>query len=296
MAGWTEDSGLWWRPNEPFGIEIDHDLSSPLPAEVAECFVGLVTEHSLVVAHGQSLTREQQTTLLGLLGPILLRRGEDGYISNTAGSGDDEASSSANLELTFHSDGSYTQHPLEFLSLHAVDVVDGASSTLFVDAGRGLAELPKVLRDTLASHMVEMISPRPELVAERSCDIREHIPNFRGERPGIVVNPHTGRRVVNVSEMHAARLIGMPWEESREVLHQVFDCLYTPENLYEHVWKMGDLLIWDNMALQHARGPQRAHGSRVLQRVIVATEGVAPHALTQDERERLSVRERGVPC
>jgi taurine dioxygenase len=283
MADLIQDAGLQWRSMEPFGIEIDHDFSAPLTGKLAGRFVSLVTNHGLVVAHGQSLSRQQQTELLSLLGPILIRRGEDGYISNAGNSGP------ASEELTFHSDGAYTEHPLEFLSLHAIDVVDGAAPTFFVNAERALAELPEELSNILASHTLEMIAPALENVARRSCDIREQVPNFRGERPGIVVNSHTGRQVVNASEMNTARLVGMPWEESRQVLHQIFDCLYAPDKLYEHVWKMGDLVIWDNMALQHARGPERVPGPRVLQRVIVATEGFAPHALTQEERERLSV-------
>jgi alpha-ketoglutarate-dependent taurine dioxygenase len=35
-------------------------------------------------------------------------------------------------------------------------------------------------------------------------------------------------------------------------------------------------VIWDNIRLQHARGPLRGVGRRVLQRVIVGTEGVIP--------------------
>jgi taurine dioxygenase len=141
-----------------------------------------------------------------------------------------------------------------------------------------------------------MIAPQQELVGRRSCDNPDQVPNFRGERPAIVVNSHTGRRFVNVSEMNAVRLVGMPLEASCEVLHRVFDYLYAPDRLFVHSWQMGDLVIWDNIALQHARGPFRSPGPRVLQRVIVATEGFAPHALTQEERERMSVPAGGATC
>jgi hypothetical protein len=68
--------------------------------------VRLVVDHSLVVAPGQSLSMLRQEELLGLLGPILHRRGENGYISNTTNSVDPEHSELVDLELSFHSDGS----------------------------------------------------------------------------------------------------------------------------------------------------------------------------------------------
>ena len=69
----------------------------------------------------------------------------------------------------------------------------------------------------------------------------------------------------------------MEWEESRDLLHPVYDHLYAPERVLEHRWRNGDFIVWDNIALQHARGNLEGVGKRLLQRVIVGTEGVAPH-------------------
>ena len=66
-------------------------------------------------------------------------------------------------------------------------------------------------------------------------------------------------------------------EESRDLLRAVFDHLYRPESVYEHFWRNGDIVIWDNIALQHMRGSLKNCGRRILQRAIVGTEGVAPH-------------------
>ena len=48
--------------------------------------------------------------------------------------------------------------------------------------------------------------------------------------------------------------------------------------MYEHHWRTGDLVIWDNKATQHARGPvpdaqlDPDAGPRSLRRVIVGTK------------------------
>jgi taurine dioxygenase len=255
---------------EPFGIEVLHDLSAPLSAAESEELVGLLWEHSLVLARGQRLSMERQRELCALAGPILLRQGETGIMDNAGG----EAST---VELSWHADAAYTRAPFDALSLHALDVVADASSTRFVSAEQGWATLPDELKARLEQARVEMISPGFDALGGRTCDTREPSALKRGETPAVQRSPHNGRQVLWVSELQAARVLGMSWEDSRDLLHQVFDHLYRPEHVIEHRWRTGDLLIWDNVALQHMRGSLKNCGRRVLQRVIVGTEGVAPH-------------------
>jgi taurine dioxygenase len=48
--------------------------------------------------------------------------------------------------------------------------------------------------------------------------------------------------------------------------------LYAEDEIYEHVWRTGDIVIWDNRAIQHARKPLAA-AARTLQRVTIAEIG-----------------------
>jgi taurine dioxygenase len=111
----------------------------------------------------------------------------------------------------------------------------------------------------------------------RTCDQRNPEALKRGILPAIYTNPHNARTCIWTSELQTVRLLGMEWEESRALLHQVFDHLYAPQHVFEHRWRNGDFIVWDNVALQHSRGNLEAAGTRVLQRVIVGTHGVAPH-------------------
>jgi taurine dioxygenase len=264
-------SQLAWRQLPLFGVEIDHDLSLPLTDAQSAEFVRILWEYGLVLAHGQRLSMERQRELCALAGPILLRAGESGYMSTTPGV------ATSFSELAWPADAAYTDAPFDALSLHAIDVVDDASSTLFVSAEQALASLPSRLRQRLTGQRVDMISPAYDALGGRSCDRPDPVAQKRGEMPAIFRNPHNGRDCVWVNELQAARIIGMEWEESRDVLHDVYDHVYRPEHVFEHRWRNGDLVIWDNIALQHARGSLKDCGQRVLQRVIVGREGVAPH-------------------
>lgn len=258
---------LAWHKLEPFGVEIERDLSQSLTPGEAEELRSQFNRHGLLVARGQALTMERQQELCALFGPILLREGENGYMTNEGGG-------PSASELNWHSDAAYTEAPFDALSLHALDVVDGASSTRF--ASTEIA-LPDDLLSALSGREQEMIAPHYTVLAEVTCDQRDPPAQKRGQMPALYVNPHNGRTCIWVNAMQTARLIGMEWENSRELLHQVYDHLYAPANIYEHRWHNGDLIIWDNIALQHMRGNIEGVGKRLLQRVIAGTSGVAPH-------------------
>jgi alpha-ketoglutarate-dependent taurine dioxygenase len=85
--------------------------------------------------------------------------------------------------------------------------------------------------------------------------------------------------------MHSIQLSGLSWEASGELLREVFAHLYAAENLTEHVWRRGDIVIWDNITFQHARGSIEGVGRRVLQRVAVGEKSLwemNPAAVTGD--------------
>jgi taurine dioxygenase len=267
MADWQIDQGLRWRGLEPFGAEIDHDLSQPLSEPATERFISLFREHHLIIARGQTLSRPAHEDLLALLGPLMLnRQNATGFITT------DMPHVSATAAYPFHSDGAYTDNPFEALSLHAVDVVDGASSTRFVDVERCYSTLPDALRKMLQTHHAEMIKSTYDSVGVRAFEVRDPPALRRDERPAVRVHPHSGRAYLAVNEMQTTRLLGMDWEDSRAVLAEVFDHAYAPASISEHVWHRGDLVIWDNIACQHARGSLEGAGRRVLQRVMVGGE------------------------
>jgi len=258
------------RALSPFGVEVDRDLSLPLSAAEAGELRDLLRDHGLILARNQRLSMERQREICALFGPILLREGENGYMSNEGGGPSATA-------LNWHSDAAYTRHPFDALALHALDVVDDASSTCFVSAESSLDDLPEELREALAGREQEMIAPHYTVLAECTCDQRDPPAQKRGIMPAIYRNPRNGRECVWVNAMQTARLLDMEWEASREVLHAVYDRLYAPARVLEHRWRNGDIVIWDNIALQHARGNLEDVGNRLLQRVVVGTEGVAPH-------------------
>ena len=64
-------------------------------------------------------------------------------------------------------------------------------------------------------------------------------------------------------------IVELPDDESEALLLKLFDHLYSPENVYEHEWEKGDLVVFDNITMQHARGNVERDGpTRTLRKVI----------------------------
>jgi taurine dioxygenase len=83
-------------------------------------------------------------------------------------------------------------------------------------------------------------------------------------------HPRTGTPILYVGEMQAERVVELDERASRDLLDELLAHLYRPEHRYDHAWEVGDLVVWDNLALQHGRGAVTADGPRTLRRVALA--------------------------
>ena len=64
---------------------------------------------------------------------------------------------------------------------------------------------------------------------------------------------------------------GRTCAESDELIDAIFAELYEPSNVYVHHWTVGDLVIWDNLLLQHGRPANPNSVRRSLRRVMMNT-------------------------
>ena len=72
-----------------------------------------------------------------------------------------------------------------------------------------------------------------------------------------------------------ARIEGLDREESDALLEELFAVGEDPSIIYEHVWRPGDLVIWDNRCVTHARTDFLHEERRLLQRTtLVGTEAL----------------------
>ena len=71
------------------------------------------------------------------------------------------------------------------------------------------------------------------------------------EVPIVRTHPVTGRKGLFLNEAHSPSIAGVPREESEKLLRELCEHIIKPEFVYTHHWQAGDLLMWDNAAVQH---------------------------------------------
>ena len=72
--------------------------------------------------------------------------------------------------------------------------------------------------------------------------------------------------------MFTVAVEGMPAGESDALLAALYEHLEQPQFIYEHVWRVGDVILWDNRCTQHARTDFSPLERRMLRRHVVLRE------------------------
>ena len=91
-------------------------------------------------------------------------------------------------------------------------------------------------------------------------------------QPVFVTNPGSRRKALYVASQNSMWIEGMDRDEGEALLQQLFAIAEDPAIIYEHVWRPGDLVMWDNLACLHARTDWPSEQRRTLRRRTVEGE------------------------
>lgn len=248
------------RELSPFGVEIDFDMRTPLDEDAQAMLQRLRLKHHLLVFRNQKLSLADQERVMKYMGPIL--EDEDDRMDFI--STDDAVGILGNGEIAFHSDLAFTPHPFPTISLHAVDVTDGATSTTFASGTLAFQALPEAMKARLRGLQALHCMAKDNENRTHDLDVPPEFP--RSVHPLVMPHPESGEPILFAFFQQTDRILGLPEETSEALLNALFVALYAPGNMYEHRWNKGDFVIWDNIALQHAR-LEKVTTTRTLQRV-----------------------------
>ena len=272
------------KPVSPaIGAEIEGlDLREPLDGETREAILDAFHEYVLLLFRGQDLTELQQTAFamtFGELGkrtvgarfikspkdayasPVMMvtNRSDDGPTGNTASFGDGD--------MWFHHDTCFYPVPNIVTMLYGIEVTSQGGLTRVSNMYRAYDNVPQELRDRLEGRTVLQVYDYNRYRIDPNVDmagVRSH------SQPIFVRHPVTGRKALYVNRTMTARIEGMDKTESDAILDQLFDIAEDDRIVFDHEWRVGDLLMWDNRCSTHARTDFPSEESRVLRRCTVA--------------------------
>jgi taurine dioxygenase len=265
---------------ERLGAEISGvDLSKPLDdstfARISDAFF----EHQVVVFRDQRLAPAHQVAFTRRFGELeqhvrkehrLAEHPEILVVSNVV----DEQGRAIGVQDAgrfWHSDLSYKRVPSLLSALYALEVpirdgvvLGGTSFASTIAAYEALAEALKRRLEGLRNvhsyrfYRAKNAQAQKEEQARGGRTVQEYTPSEEQmksvpdvEAPIVRTHPVTGRKGLFVNEAHTSCISGVPEAEGASLLAELCAHIVRPEFRYEHAWRAGDLLMWDNVAVQH---------------------------------------------
>ena len=251
-----------------FGVRLEGvDLHDEQPAEVRRAARTAWLEHALVLVRGQDLDVDDHKRFVEWFGPISTAgyaaasdRAEK-YISNTRAEGVAREGS-----LLKHQDFCFYDSLLPGLSLYAEEVPTSGGATIFASTQLAYERLPDDLKQRIsglhARHVYDYGNDhgtqRFRIAAAPQAPTATH--------PMVLNHPATDRPLLFVNELMTDSVVELTDHESEDLLHELWSYLDDPAVHYEHQWEVGDLIVWDNLALQHGRRDFLAGERRSLRR------------------------------
>jgi taurine dioxygenase len=169
--------------------------------------------------------------------------------------------------MWFHIDSGYSERPYKYTFLYGVELPNEGGNTLFSNMYKAYDAVPEALKRKLegrkALHIHEY--KRSEKV-DLSTDISGAPHWFH---PVFITHPYTKKKSLFVDRLMTARLEGFSNAESDEILAQLYEIGESRQFTYEHQWRLGDLIMWDNLALIHARTDFPREQRRLMRRCTV---------------------------
>lgn len=238
------------------------DLRDALDDETLASLRAALLEHLVICIRGQSeLTPDGQVAFAARWGTIEPHP----YVEPIEGHPEMIRIYDPNpLTETWHTDFSYNRNPpaISFLLARVVPAYGG--DTMFSNAYRvfdGLSEgLKQTLRGLRAVHRGTELAKSKGLTDDEITSVH----------PVVAVHPETGRELLNVNDCYVKHLDGWTVAEGRPLLESLYSSFGRPEYTYRHKWQVGDLLIWDNRAVQHRAVGDTDGQPRDLHRVTVS--------------------------
>jgi taurine dioxygenase len=244
------------------------DLSRPIDDESFELVRDAYEAHSVLLFRDQQLTPQQHIDFSRRFGKLEIHvldqwchaeHPEILIVSNIKEQGRNIGVPHAGRY--WHTDLSYMVAPSRGSLLYAIEIPerDGRAlgDTRFTSTVAAYEALPDNIKEKVADLRAtfSLSHHRSKLMADGADEnplTEEQLAKVPLAVHKIVQeHPVTGRKCLFVNEGHAVEILDMPEDEGRELLEMLCRHAINPEFVYRHRWRVGDLLMWDNVSTQH---------------------------------------------
>ena len=198
------------------------------------------------------------------------------YVSNLDAQGNPVATPAVNGNYFWHTDQQYYPKTSLLTMLGAIELPPEGGDTEFANMIAAYEALPQATRDRIDGlravysyqYMIESCAKRP---ATRD-EIEKAPPVIH---PLVRTHPETGLKSLFIGS-YCSEIVGMSQADGRQLIRELFEFATQKQFVYRHLWRPGDLVLWDNRCLIHRAIANFEMGKyrRVMRRIVV--KGSAP--------------------
>jgi taurine dioxygenase len=275
------DASLHFVPlTRHIGCEVKGiDLRDPLSQQAASSIYQAWLDHAVLLFRDQDLSQEDLIRVTGIFGEFAplgrpahtLPKGFSKLlpnimlISNIRENGE-TIGALPDGEMMFHHDTIHRDEPHKGTLLYSVEIPTHGGDTLFASGTGAYDTLDPAMKQKLqglkaVNYYVYNSVKRNDKQAVDASSQAVH--------PVVRTHEETKRKALYVNRLMSVRIEGLPEAESDALLEVLFDHSEKPEFVYTHVWRKGDLIIWDNRCSSHARTDFPSDQRRLLLRTTV---------------------------
>ena len=239
-------------------------------------------QHSVLLFRGQTLTDQDLIAFSRRLGDLdwapvqeTGRRFVEGlpeiYIVSNVKVNGEPIGSLGDGEAVWHTDMSYLDLPPKASMLYALEIPPTGGNTSFCTMYGIYEALPQQLKDRITGLKI-----KHDGTYNSGGYLRQGVTPTDDPRqsPGAVhplvcTHPANGRRMLYLGRRRNAYLVGLELAESEALLNELWSIVDRREFSWENVWRVGDLVLWDNRCTMHRRDAFDPNSRRIMHRTQV---------------------------
>jgi taurine dioxygenase len=252
------------RLSDALGAEVRGlDLARPLDGATRGTLADALGEHHLLCLRSAPLSSSDFATLARCFGEPqmqLIRSRQDARAPevsihvSTYKTPENKPADLGTVRLSgWHTDDSYFAEPAKGTLLQSLALPESGGETRFCNTEKACEDLPEDMKRRLngarAVHRYATgratASPPPLTEAEAAA-----VPEVT--HPIVRTHDETGRKAIFLNPNRTDSVVGLGRAESDALLDEIEAHMTQAKYRYDHPWRMGDILVWDNRCLVHS--------------------------------------------
>jgi taurine dioxygenase len=266
----------------PLGARLDGvDLAMPLAQSDVDAIAEAWRTRLVVTAHGQRLSDPQLLAFSRNFGeldppgpnpygePFNKDYPDINVISNVVengrpigGLGDGEA--------VWHADMTYVEVPPKAAVLHALEVPPAGGNTYFADMFAAYETLPADLKRAAQGRIAIHDASRNSagMLRKDYKEVTDVLETVGARHPLLRTDP-SGRKALFLGRRPNSYVVGLSVADSEALLDALWEHATEPRFAMCHEWRVGDLVMWNNLAVLHRRDPFDPKSRRIMHRTQI---------------------------